>query len=127
MKTYIKQHLVALLALLALAATQAFAADTKTALWTNYSPNGSSFSKTQTIDFNTQSIEAEIDLSSCKSTSTNECILSIGSGISSWFSDNTYHIHLYYTKSSSTLQVNYLKGKQNPIRKDEKTLRVPLR
>ena len=121
MKTYIKQHLVALLALLAVAATQAFAADTKTALWTNYSPNGSSFSKTQTIDFNTQSIEAEIDLSSCKSTSTNECILSIGSGISSWFSDNTYHIHLYYTKSSSTLQVNYLKGKQNPIRKDEKT------
>ena len=118
MKTYIKQHLVALLALLALAATQAFAADTKTALWTNYSPNGSSFSKTQTIDFNTQSIEAEIDLSSCKSTSTNECILSIGSGISSWFSDNTYHIHLYYTKSSSTLQVNYLKGKQNPIREN---------
>ena len=118
MKTYIKQHLVALLALLALAATQAFAADTKTALWTNYSPNGSSFSKTQTIDFNTQSIEAEIDLSSCKSTSTNECILSIGSGISSWFSDNTYHIHLYYTKSSSTLQVNYLKGKKNPIREN---------
>ena len=118
MKTYIKQHLVALLALLALAATQAFAADTKTALWTNYSPNGSSFSKTQTIDFNTQSIEAEIDLSSCKSTLTNECILSIGSGISSWFSDNTYHIHLYYTKSSSTLQVNYLKGKQNPIREN---------
>ena len=118
MKTYIKQHLVALLALLALAATQAFAADTKTALWTSYSPNGSSFSKTQTIDFNTQSIEAEIDLSSCESTSTNECILSIGSGISSWFSDNTYHIHLYYTKSSSTLQVNYLKGKQNPIRED---------
>ena len=130
MKTYIKQHLVALLALLAVAATQAFAADTKTALWTNYSPNGSSFSKTQTIDFNTQSIEAEIDLSSCKSTSTNECILSIGSGISSWFSDNTYHIHLYYTKSSSTLQVNYLKGKQNPIRKDEKntsgTIKVKL-
>ncbi len=130
MKTYIKQHLVALLALLALAATQAFAADTKTALWTNYSPNGSSFSQTQTIDFNTQSIEAEIDLSSCESTSTNECILSIGSGISSWFSDNTYHIHLYYTKSSSTLQVNYLKGKQNPIRKDEKntsgTIKVKL-
>ena len=130
MKTYIKQHLVALLALLALAATQAFAADTKTALWTKYSPNGSSFSKTQTIDFNTQSIEAEIDLSSCESTSTNECILSIGSGISSWFSDNTYHIHLYYTKSSSTLQVNYLKGKQNPIRKDEKntsgTIKVKL-
>ena len=130
MKSYIKQHLVALLALLAVAATQAFAADTKTALWTNYSPNGSSFSKTQTIDFNTQSIEAEIDLSSCKSTSTNECILSIGSGISSWFSDNTYHIHLYYTKSSSTLQVNYLKGKQNPIRKDEKntsgTIKVKL-
>lgn len=130
MKTYIKQHLVALLALLALAATQAFAADTKTALWTNYSPKGSSFFKTQTIDFNTQSIEAEIDLSSCKSTSTNECILSIGSGISSWFSDNTYHIHLYYTKSSSTLQVNYLKGKQNPIRKDEKntsgTIKVKL-
>ena len=31
--------------LLVLAATQAFAAETKTVLWENYSPNGDTFSK----------------------------------------------------------------------------------
>ena len=97
MKTYIKQHLVALLALLALAATQAFAADTKTALWTNYSPNGSSFSKTQTIDFNTQSIEAEIDLSNCGTTYSLQNILSIGNDIAAWTTSGKYNLHMYYT------------------------------
>ena len=108
MKTYIKQHLVALLALLALAATQAFAADTKTALWTNYSPNGSSFSKTQTIDFNTQSIEAEIDLSNCGTTYSLQNILSIGNDIAEWSTKGKYNLHMYYTASSKQLEIDYL-------------------
>ena len=108
MKTYIKQHLVALLALLALAATQAFAADTKTALWTNYSPNGSSFSKTQTIDFNTQSIEAEIDLSNCGTTYNLQNILSIGNDIAEWSTKGKYNLHMYYTASSKQLEIDYL-------------------
>ena len=108
MKTYIKQHLVALLALLALAATQAFAADTKTALWTNYSPNGSSFSKTQTIDFNTQSIEAEIDLSNCGTTYSLQNILSIGNDIAAWTTEGKYNLHMYYTASSKELEIDYL-------------------
>ncbi|WP_337568698.1 glycoside hydrolase family 2 TIM barrel-domain containing protein [Hallella sp.] len=108
MKTYIKQHLVALLALLAVAATQAFAADTKTALWTNYSPNGSSFSKTQTIDFNTQSIEAEIDLSNCGTTYSLQNILSIGNDIAAWTTSGKYNLHLYYTSSSKELIIDYL-------------------
>ena len=108
MKTYIKQHLVALLALLAVAATQAFAADTKTALWTNYSPNGSSFSKTQTIDFNTQSIEAEIDLSNCGTTYRLQNILSIGNDIAEWSTKGKYNLHMYYTASSKQLEIDYL-------------------
>ena len=108
MKTYIKQHLVALLALLAVAATQAFAADTKTALWTNYSPKGSSFSKTQTIDFNTQSIEAEIDLSNCGTTYSLQNILSIGNDIAEWSTKGKYNLHMYYTASSKQLEIDYL-------------------
>ena len=108
METYIKQHLVALLALLAVAATQAFAADTKTALWTNYSPNGSSFSKTQTIDFNTQSIEAEIDLSNCGTTYSLQNILSIGNDIAEWSTKGKYNLHMYYTASSKQLEIDYL-------------------
>ena len=108
MKTYIKQHLVALLALLALAATQAFAADTKTALWTNYSPNGSKFSQTTTINFKTQSIEAEIDLSNCGTTYSLQNILSIGNDIAAWTTEGKYNLHMYYTASSKELEIDYL-------------------
>ncbi len=131
MKTYIKQHLVALLALLALAATQAFAADTKTALWTNYSPNGSSFSKTQTIDFNTQSIEAEIDLSNCGTTYSLQNILSIGNDISAWSTSGKYNLHMYYTASSKELIIDYLangadKKVETPVTLTSTTLNLKL-
>ena len=111
MKTYIKQHLVALLALLALAATQAFAADTKTDILTNYAPSGSSFDNQTAIDFQKQSFKAVLDLSTCKSTTTNENVLSIGDdlqGTNDWGNANV--IHLFYTKSSNTLQVNCFNG-----------------
>lgn len=111
MKTYIKQHIVALAALLALVVTQAFAAETKTDILTDYTPNGSSFSKQTAIDFQKQSFKAVLDLSTCQSTTTNENVLSIGDdlqGTNDWGNANV--IHLFYTKSSNTLQVNCFNG-----------------
>ena len=55
-----------------------------TTLWSNYAPNGEKFSQTASIDFTSQSIKAEIDLSTCSSTTTWENILSIGTGINAW-------------------------------------------
>lgn len=111
MKTYIKQHIVALAVLLALVVTQAFAAETKTDILTDYTPNGSSFSNQTEIDFQKQSFKAVLDLSTCQSTTTNENVLSIGDdlqGTNDWGNANV--IHLFYTKSSNTLQVNCFNG-----------------
>ena len=111
MKTYIKHHFAAIITLLVLAATQAFAAETKTVLWENYSPNGDTFSKTQTIDFSKQSIEAEIDLSTCKN--TNENVLSVGTGIHEWY--EYYNVHLYYTAASKSLELNWVNQNNNSV------------
>ena len=91
----------------------------KTSLWSNYSPNGSSFSETATIDFSKQSVVAEIDLSTCNS--LEECILSIGTnGIDNWYPNNNsgYSLHFYYTKSTSLFHIDYLDGSTNSIRTD---------
>lgn len=122
MKTYIKQHLVALLALLALAATQAFAADTKTDILTNYALSGSSFNNQTAIDFQKQSFKAVLDLSTCQSTTTHENVLSIGDdlqGTNDWGNANV--IHLFYTKSSNTLQVNCFNGGKNYTYREDHT------
>lgn len=95
------------------------AAETKTVLWSNYAPNGDKFSNdTINYDSNTQTIRAEIDLSTCLSTNTWENILSIGSLIKDWEGDNEYNIHLYYTASTKKLQYNCLIGKKNVGRDD---------
>ena len=111
MKTYIKHQFAAIITLLVLAATQAFAAETKTVLWENYSPNGDEFSKTQTIDFSKQSIEAEIDLSTCKN--TNEDVFSVGTGIHEWY--GYYNVHLYYTAASKSLELNWVNQNNNSV------------
>ena len=111
MKTYIKHHFAAIITLLVLAATQAFAAETKTDIPTDYTPNGSSFAYQTAIDFQKQTFKAVLDLSTCKSTTTNENVLSIGDdlqGTSDWGNANV--IHIFYTKSSNTLQVNCFNG-----------------
>ena len=108
MKTYIKHHFAAIITLLVLAATQAFAAETKTVLWENYSPNGDTFSKTQTIDFNHQWIEAEIDLSNCGTSVSLQNIISFGDDIAQWSTAGKYNLHLYYTASSKQLEIDYL-------------------
>lgn len=109
MKTYIKHHFAAIITLLVLAATQAFAAETN--ILSNYTPNGSSFSKETTIDFSKQSIEAEIDLSTCKN--TNENVLSVGTGIDEWY--GYYNVHLYYTAASKSLELNWVNQNNNSV------------
>ena len=95
------------------------AAGATTSLWSNYSPNGSSFKEQVSIDFSKQTLVAEINLSTCSS--SEECILSIGTnGIGNWYPDNNsgYSLHLYYTNSSSLFHIDYLDGSSNTIRTD---------
>ena len=108
MKTYIKHHFAAIITLLVFAATQAFAAERKTVLWENYSPNGEKFSKTQNIDFSYQWIEAEIDLSNCGTSYSLQNIISFGNDIAQWSTAGKYNLHLYYTASSKELEIDYL-------------------
>ena len=79
-----------------------------------YAPAGEKFAWDAAIDWNTQKLVAAIDVTGC--TGSNEGILSLGSNIDSWAG---VHFHLYYTRSSNTLQVNYLDlEKGNTVRKD---------
>ena len=87
-----------------------------TTLWSNYAPNGVSFSQTASIDFTSQSIKAEIDLSTCSSSTTWENILSIGTGINAW--NGYYNVHLYYTASSKTLQLNWVNMSNASVQTD---------
>lgn len=122
MKTYIKQHLVAVAALLVLMVTQAFAAETS--LLSNYTPNGLSFSEQTTIDFQKQTFKAVLDLSSCQSSTTYENVLSIGNdlqGASGWGGSGVYVIHIFYTKSSNTLQVNCFNGGSSHTYREDHT------
>ena len=79
-----------------------------------YAPAGEKFAWDAAIDWNTQKLVASINVAGC--TGANEDILSLGSNIDSWAG---VHFHLYYTRSSNTLQVNYLDlEKGNTVRKD---------
>ena len=108
MKTYIKHHFAAIITLLVLAATQAFAAERQTVLLENYSPNGAKFSQTQNIDFSYQWIEAEIDLSNCGTSVLLQNIISFGDDIAQWSTAGKYNLHLYYTPSIKQLEIDYL-------------------
>ena len=122
MKTYIKHHFAAIITLLVLAATQAFAAETS--LLSDYTPNGESFSNTTTIDFQKQTFKAVLDLGTCKSTTNYENVLSIGNdlqGASGWGGSGIYVIHIFYTKSSNTLQVNCFNGGKDPTYREDHT------
>ena len=91
-------------------------AQADTTLWSNYAPNGEKFSQTASIDFTSQSIKAEIDLSTCSSSTTWENILSIGTGINAW--NGYYNVHLYYTASSKTLQLNWVNMNNSSVQTD---------
>lgn len=78
------------------------------------------YSTSQLIDINSQSIDAQIDLSTC--TGTNENILSLGNDADGWpaskdwynnYADSIGRIHLYYTQSNKTLTIWYVgRGQQ---------------
>ena len=113
MKTYIKHHFAAIITLLVLAATQAFAAETKTDIPTDYTPNGSSFSYQTAINFQKQTFKAVLDLSSCQSNTTHENVLSIGNDLQDakgWGGSGIYVIHMFYTSSEDSLQINCFNG-----------------
>ncbi len=93
------------------------AEDTKEVLWSDYSPAGSTFSKAvSSVDLTKQTIHAEIDLSSCQYYNTWENVLSIGTDISAW--NGAYNVHLYYTRSTNTLQLNWVNLEQQSIQTD---------
>ena len=107
--SYIKTHALLLLALLFMAVGNAVGAETKSYLVTSgYAPNGSSFSNSvSNMDWDNQSIYAKIDLSGCGTTYSLQNIISFGDDIANWNSGN-YNLHIYYTKSSNLLTMDYL-------------------
>lgn len=113
-----KTYYIMLTALLSICfAGNLSAEDTKEVLWSDYSPAGSTFSKTlSSVDLTKQTIHAEIDLSSCQYYNTWENVLSIGTDISAW--NGAYNVHLYYTRSTNTLQLNWVNLKQQSIQTD---------
>lgn len=75
--------------------------------------NGSSFSQETTIDFQKQTFKAVLDLSSCQSTTTHENVLSIGNDLQDakgWGGSGIYVIHMFYTSSEDSLQINCFNG-----------------
>ena len=103
----IKQRLVLLLSLVCLLAGGTLSVQARQSLLTNYTPDGKSFKYETAINFQKQSFKAVLDLSTCDDSKANENILSIGDdlqGANGWGGVNV--IHLFYTKSSSTLQIN---------------------
>ena len=103
----IKQRLVLLLSLVCLLAGGTLSVQARQSLLTNYTPNGASFKYETAINFQKQSFKAVLDLSTCDDSKANENILSIGDnlqGANGWGGVNV--IHLFYTKSSSNLQIN---------------------
>ena len=103
----IKQRLVLLLSLVCLLAGGTLSVQARQSLLTNYTPNGKSFKYETAINFQKQSFKAVLDLSTCDNSKANENVLSIGDdlqGANGWGGVNV--IHLFYTKSSSNLQIN---------------------
>lgn len=78
-----------------------------------YAPAGSSFTQKTNFDQNTQSIEAEISLNTCKA-GVAENILSVGNKIAAWGAeDAVYNLHIYYRISDKELEIDYVSKKIN--------------
>lgn len=73
--------------------------------WTNYAPGKDKFFTVTNIDFDSQQLEATIDLSTC--TGANENVLSVGDDIDVFNSKGHYNLHFYYTKGGQ-LEIDYL-------------------
>lgn len=70
-----------------------------------YAAGGKSFCwDNNTIDWDSQKLVALVDVSTC--TGTNEDIFSVGQTIANW--SPGAHVHFYYTRSSKSLEIDYL-------------------
>lgn len=103
----------ALLLLPALLLCLGAAAQDETVILENRAAGGQTVNETASINWATQEVYAQIDLTNCSG--TNENVLSVGQNIGAW---NGECFHLYYTQASQNLQVNYVSADGNPIRKD---------
>ena len=75
--------------------------------------NDFAWQESKDINWDTQYLKAEIDLTTCKN--ENENILSVGNNISAWGATN---YHFYYTAGTKTLQFNFLNSSDNISRYD---------
>ena len=96
----------------------------------NYKPKYDSkyFKSDLNVNFIGKKLVAKLDLSTCGNVA-NENVLSVGTGIPVWKSDNTYNLHIYYTKkdaastqaasendanTAGTLLIEWFKGREAP-------------
>ena len=78
-----------------------------------FNANDFAWQESKDINWDTQYLKAEIDLTTCKN--ENENILSVGNNISAWGATN---YHFYYTAGTKTLQFNFLNSSGNISRYD---------
>ena len=78
-----------------------------------FNANDFAWQESKDINWDTQYLKAEIDLTTCKN--ENENILSVGNNISAWGATN---YHFYYTAGTKTLQFNFLNSSDNISRYD---------
>ena len=72
-----------------------------------FKATGSSWKKEGVdINWDTQYIAAKLDLSTCKTSSSPENVLAVGTDITGW--NNGPHYFFYYNKADKVLQYNYL-------------------
>ncbi len=72
-----------------------------------FKATGSSWKKEGVaIDWDTQYIAAKLDLSTCKTSSSPENVLAVGTDITGW--NDGPHYFFYYNKADKVLQYNYL-------------------
>ena len=73
-------------------------------LYSNYSPNGAAFSTQIPIDWDTQYVEASVDMSAISSDAAMRVILSIGQEITTWPGTSCLHIYSRGTNMETRVQ-----------------------
>lgn len=111
MKKILSLIAVAVLTMVAWAAGSIAYAASENNVVENFTATGVGFKHTVDIDWSTQKVVAEIDLSTC--TGTLENIFSIGKDIAEW---NGTCYHLYYTAATNSLEVDFCTSDGNPVR-----------
>ena len=91
-----RQRFATVIALICLLSGMTLTMSARTSLLKDYTPNGESFTRSTAINFQKQTFKAVLDLSTCKSSTQHENVLSIGEdlqGANGW--GGVYVIHLF--------------------------------